>query len=358
MSSFKELRDKLSPEDIKRILATYNVQPYYEGPTYIIYPTVCHNLSDNNNSYKLYYYKNNHMFKCYTHCGIFDIFELIIKLEEQLGHKIGKIQAIQKTGLQINSRDVQDLAEEAILKDYSFLYEANNTEIPDLNNLGLQPIDASFLDERFTFDINGLKTWMDEGISLNTMVHYKITYDPIDNCIIVPQFDQNGAIVGVRGRYLNPDAPAKYKPIIYNGQLLNHPKNKTLYGFYQNKEAISMTKTAIIFEGEKSVLKLDTYYDKKNISVAVCGQTISAEQIQLLLDAKVTNIVVAFDADYITDKETQAKFLEYKKICKPLMTYFNVSLVMDFNHKLGYKDSPIDKGIDIFNELMKDRIYL
>ena len=298
------------------------------------------------------------MFKCYTHCGIFDIFELIIKLEAQLGNKIGKMAAIRKTGLEVNTRDAQDLAEEAILKDMSFLYEINNTEIPDMDNLDLKPIDAGFLDERFTFDINGLKSWMDEGISLNTMVHYKITYDPIDNCIIVPQFDAKGAVVGVRGRYLDPDAPAKYKPIMYNGQLLNHPKNKTLYGYYHNKEAIEMTKTAIIFEGEKSVLKLDTYYDKKNISVAVCGQTISREQIQLLLNSKVANVVIAFDADYITDKETQEKFLEYKKICEPLMTYFNVSLIMDFEHKLGYKDSPIDKGIDVFNALMKERVYL
>ena len=40
------------------------------------------------------------------------------------------------------------------------------------------------------------------------------------------------------------------------------------------------------------------------------------------------------------------------------MTYFNVSLIMDFEHKLGYKDSPIDKGIDVFNALMKERVYL
>ena len=81
MISFKELREKLTPEDIKRILRErYNEEPYYdkEEQNYIIYRTCCHN----GDSHKLYYYKNTHLFKCYTHCGLFDIFELIIKMKE------------------------------------------------------------------------------------------------------------------------------------------------------------------------------------------------------------------------------------------------------------------------------------
>ena len=357
MASFKELRESLTPEDIVRILQEYDVQPHYVGAKYIIFPTCCHNLVGG--SPKLYYYKNTHMFKCFTDCNaLFDIFELIIKMEELRGHKIGKIKAIQKTGLQINSRDEDQLADEAIMSDISKLYEINYTEICDIKNLDLTPINPNFLDDRFVFDIDGLKPWRDEGIALNTMLYYKITYDPIDNCIIVPQFDARGNVVGVRGRYLNEDADAKYKPIIYNGQLLSHPKNQTLYGFSHNKEAIKMTKTCILFEGEKSVLKMDTIYSNKNISVAVCGQTISREQIQLLLSIGVSNIVLAFDADYRTDKEVNEKFKAYKKIATPLLTYFNVSIIIDTQRRLGYKDSPIDKGVEVFNELMRERIYI
>ena len=36
---------------------------------------------------------------------ISDIFDLIIKMEELRGRRIGKVQAIKKTGLKINSRD-------------------------------------------------------------------------------------------------------------------------------------------------------------------------------------------------------------------------------------------------------------
>lgn len=249
MASFRELREQLTPDDIIRILKDYDVNPHYIGAKYIIFPTCCHNLVGG--SPKLYYYKNTHMFKCFTDCNaLFDIFDLIIKMEDLRGNKVGKIKAIQKTGLKLTSHDEDDLANEAIMNDISHLYELNYTEICDINNLDLKPIDSNFLDERFTFDISGLKPWIDEGISLNTMVYYKITYDPIDNCIIVPQFDADGNVVGVRGRYMDEEVEAKYKPIIYNGELLSHPKNKTLYGFYHNKDAIRMTKTCILFEGK------------------------------------------------------------------------------------------------------------
>ena len=357
MSSFKELRDSLEPDDIIRILGTYDVIPHYIGIKYVIFPTCCHNLTGG--SPKLYYYKNTHLFKCFTDCAAsFDIFDLIIKMEALRGNKIGKLQAIAKTGLKITSRDEDELANEAIANEITHLYELNYTEIVDVNNLDLKPINTNFLDDRFTFDVHGLKPWIDEDISLNTMVYYKITYDPIDNCIIIPQFDVYGNVVGVRGRYLNEDVTAKYKPIVYNGDLLSHPKNKTLYGYSHNKDAIELTKTAIIFEAEKSVLKMDTLFGVKNISVAICGQTISREQIQLLLNLGVSNVIVAFDADYSTDEELNAKFALYRKIINPLLTYFNVSLIMDTQHRLGYKDSPIDKGLDVFNELMKERIYI
>lgn len=103
---------------------------------------------------------------------------------------------------------------------------------------------------------------------------------------------------------------------------------------------------------------MDTIYDDKNISVAVCGQTISREQIQLLLSVGVSNVILSFDADYRNDKEVNEKFALYKKIANPLRTYFNVSIIIDVNNRLGYKDSPIDKGIEVFNELMRERIYI
>lgn len=358
MKTFKELRDQLSPDDIKNILRRYGVEPYYENNAYIIYPTVCHNPVGKG-SFKLYYYKNTNMFKCYTEChSMFDIFELIIKIEEIKGNKIGKIKALEIAGFEINSSDADELASDSIITEMAHITEINYTEPIDLNNLDLKPIDASFMDDRYIFDINALQCWVREGININTMLYYHIAYDSVDNCIIIPHYDTEGNIVGIRGRFLGQDAVAKYQPIIYNGKQYNHPTGKTLYGFYQNKKAIAMTKTCIIFEAEKSVLMMDTIYDKNNISVAVCGQTITREQIQMLVGLGVANVIIAFDADYQGYSAAQEKLEEYKKKARLLQTYFNVSIIIDYHNRLGYKDSPIDKGEQLFNELMKERVFI
>lgn len=357
--TIRELREKLTSEDIKNILRKYGIEPYYENNNYIIYPTVCHNPIGSDCSNKLYYYKNTSLFRCYTECGsIFDIFDLIIKIENMLGRKVGKAFAINFCGLQLTTKEMEDVASDSIVNDIAYLTELNYTSPVDINNLELNPIDARFLDDRFVFSIEGMQTWIDENITINTLLHYHITYDPINNCIIIPHYDAYGNVVGVRGRFLGEDAVAKYKPITFNGQLLNHPTSETLYGFFQNKKAISASKSCVIFEAEKSVMKMDSIYGKNNISVAVCGQNISTTHVQLLLSAGVSNVIIAFDADYGDYTSAKAKLQEYKRLAKPLLAYFNVSIIIDFHNRLGYKDSPIDCGEKLFNELMRERVYL
>jgi hypothetical protein len=49
----KELRMKLTPNEIKKILGSFGITPFDENETEIIFPTVCHNLTGG--SPKLYY---------------------------------------------------------------------------------------------------------------------------------------------------------------------------------------------------------------------------------------------------------------------------------------------------------------
>lgn len=357
MSNFKELRDSLSSDDIIKILRTYGVEPYKEQYNAIIFPTCCHNLTGG--SPKLYYFKDSHMFKCYTECNeLFDIFTLIIKIENLRGNTIGLIKAVEKTGLKIQNNELNSLADDSVLRTNTRLYKLANIKPYNNDNIDLQPIDVDFMNTRYVFDADGLDTWVKEGISLFSMLLYRVTYDPIDNCIIVPQFDAFGNVVGIRGRFLNADAKEKYKPIIYNNIIMRHPTSKTLYGYYQNKEAIKITKSCIIFEGEKSVLKMDTIYNTRNIAVALCGQTISKEHVALLRELGVNNVVVAFDADYLTPQEAKQKEEEYRNNASILLPYFIVSIIMDYTHMLGYKDSPIDKGEIVFRTLMQKRIFI
>lgn len=350
--TLKDLRYKLSEDDILSILRIYGVEPVYNTSTALIFPTVCHNLSGG--SPKLYYYKNDHIFKCYTHCNdMFDIFTLLVKMHDLRSNPITIAQAITICGLDAN--DLTGNATGSSIKDdIDYLYNVLHTtnQIVDLPH-----IDHKIL-QRFVFDKTVLQQWVDEGISFDTMKKYGIAYDPIDNCIIIPNYDIAGKLISIRGRYLDEDAIAKYKPIRWGKQTLSHPSALSLFGLNINKQAIQQQHRAIIFESEKSVMMMDTIYGDKNCAVATLGQNISKQQIQLLLQLGVNEVVLAYDADYRTYEETVVKRKKYVHIAKVLKPYFNVAVLMDLEHILGYKDSPIDRGQIKFEQILKDRIYI
>ena len=51
--------------------------PYQEKESCLIMPTICHNENIEEASWKLYYYKNTHMFYCYTECFGQSIFSFL-----------------------------------------------------------------------------------------------------------------------------------------------------------------------------------------------------------------------------------------------------------------------------------------
>lgn len=50
---------------------------YINKDGYIIFPTICHNEDVDSASMKLYYYKDNKFFMCYTNCEGMSIFNLL-----------------------------------------------------------------------------------------------------------------------------------------------------------------------------------------------------------------------------------------------------------------------------------------
>ena len=78
--------------------------------------------------------------------------------------------------------------------------------------------------------------------------------------------------------------------------MYNHPLGMNLYNLNNSKDAIKIIKKAIVFEGEKSTLLYKSYFGLDNdISVACCGSSLSAYQIQLLVEHGAEEIIVAFD---------------------------------------------------------------
>lgn len=350
--NFKQIKEELSSDDIIHILNKFDVKCIKDTDNYCIFPTVCHNL--NSGSPKLYYYKDTHMFKCYTECeGIFDIFNLIIKMQKLRGNNISIYEAAKLCG--INTYSIREDGKTNVQNDINYLYnllkiQHKYTQLPQLDNNILN---------RYIFDKDVLQIWVKEGISFETMKKYNILYDPIQNCIIIPNFDINNNLISIRGRFLSENAEAKYKPIIYGNKILNHPSSMNLYGLNITKNAIKKHKKVIIFEAEKSVMMMDTCYGEDNYSVAILGKNISLYQIKLLLQLGVSEVIIAFDRDYINYTTMDRVRKEYNAIARSLKTYFNVCYLMDLDCKLlHYKNSPIDEGKNKLEELLKNRIYV
>lgn len=353
--NFKDLRDELTDESIKEILAQFNVEPVDEDDERIIFPTCCHNLEGG--SPKLFYYKNTKLFHCYTECAAsFDIFTLLQKMYALRGQEISLKQAVEICNLDSSVLRPEDRGYNCI-DDIRYMQELNNVYIPDVDNLDFKIYDKSILN-KYSFNYMGLMPWIEEGIGVNALQRFSIGYDAGHQAIIIPNFNYEGELIGVRARYFKPEdiAKGKYRPLYANGQLYNHPTGRTFYGIYENHKNIERKRMAIIFEGEKSVLLFETIYGpNNNIALATLGQNITKDHIQYLLKMKVTHVILAYDTDYEDYKDLKTVEAKYKAKAKILSPYFNVSYLIDEEFLLPYKSSPIDGGKDTFERILKNR---
>ena len=170
-------------------------------------------------------------------------------------------------------------------------------------------------------------------------------------------------MVGIRERTLikENESNGKYKPAILNYQMYNHPLGFNLYNLNNSKENVKQMKKVFIFEGEKSCLLYQSYFGVNNdLSVAVCGSSLINYQVQLLLSLGVEEIIIAFDKQFkeVGDDEWKAWTKKLKDLHKKYGSQVQVSFMFDKWDLLGYKDSPIDCGPEVFLELFNKRVVL
>ena len=76
MIDYQEIIEQLDDNRVKSMLDRFEI-PYKDRGNYLVMPTVCHHASIDEASWKLYYYKNTHIFQCYTSCGSMSIFTFL-----------------------------------------------------------------------------------------------------------------------------------------------------------------------------------------------------------------------------------------------------------------------------------------
>ena len=365
-----DIKQSLTLEQVSEVVIALGALPPNVRGDMFITDTICHNLPGEG-SEKLYYYDNTKLFKCYTDCGdYFDIFQLVQKamllqknLEWELPQCVAWVAEMFGIAGEISTFDSLGLSEDwALIKRQNNLQEKiDKFVVNDGNNRELKVYDDTILTRLNTVMVN---SWSKEGITKDTMNRYGIKYYPKDEKIVIPHWDIDSNLIGIRGRTLihqEGEWFGKYMPIRMNGQMYNHPLSFALYGLNFNKSNIQAAKVAIIFEGEKSVMKYDSIFGSgNNISVASCGSSISTHQYKLLCDLGVEEIVIAFDRQFkeLGDKEFQNHTRSLQSLANKFNNYVKVSCMFDKEKKLDYKSSPIDHGKEVFLDLFQNRIFL
>ena len=188
--------------------------------------------------------------------------------------------------------------------------------------------------------------WIKEGIIAKIQKEFGIGYHFDSKRIVIPhRYYKDGSIVGLIGRTLQSAeicdmfGIAKYFPII------PYPKSKNLYGLWENMESIKQLKEVIVFEAEKSVLKMASKGIRN--TCCVCCHDLSEEQVKILIGLNV-NIVLAYDSDI------PLEFMESE--CKKFKGLRNVSIVINQYDVLKDKESPADATLKIWEALYKRRI--
>ena len=359
-----ELKEQLTTEQVFELLESLGAEPILKG-NYISCITICHG----GEQHKLYYYINSHLFRCFTECDeTFDIFELIIKVKQVEGNKDFKLSnavafICNHFNISVaaddenNAFSTQSDKDWKILKKYSIIKkeEKNNNE-----NIKLNTFNKSLIDN---LPQPRIIPWENDGISNDIIKSHNIKYDPVNEGIVIPHYDINGELVGIRERTLikENEKYGKYRPAVINYKMYNHPLGYNLYNLNNSKKNIQQMKIAIVFEAEKSCLQYCSFMGEENdITCAVCGSNLTSYQFNLLLSLGIKELVVGFDRQYkeIGDKEWAGWKTKLENIHNKFGLYCQISYLFDKEHLIEYKDSPTDKGKEVFLKLFKNRIVI
>ena len=344
---YQEIIEELDDDKVKELLDRLDI-PYRDQGAAIIMPTVCHNEDADEASWKLYYYKNTHVFQCYTECGAMSIFTFLKNYYET-------------RSIEYDWRmDILD-----VILDCSHMRQLDTTP-------GYRSIADNYAQKKVRQELPAYPEslmdvfikyypieWLNDGISKAAMDKFNIRFSPTQNKIIIPHYDVGGHLVGIRGRALNQweiDNVGKYLPVQIEGKWYSHPLSLNLYGLNVTKENIKQTGIAYLFEAEKSVLQCDSF-SIPNCAAAVCGSKLNKYALDILIrECWPQEVVICFDKE--EEPGSSDYFNHLYELCLKYEVYCNFSFIYDKEKLLNLKDSPSDKGEEVFKQLLARRVRL
>lgn len=357
----------LTKEDVIKIcMALGSSYPKQDNNGNLIFQSICHG----SDSWKLYYYCTDidykkHIFHCYSRCSdSFNIVELVIRANRTQGKTITWYKAlyyIAKTTGKIFTGESKEETKTSVITDFNWInrlqqIKKNKKSIPNLTEISENILEVFYYAPH--------QDWLNDNISREALSRYEIGYYGLTNQITIPHRDMNNRLIGIRGRFLDPEdieAIGKYVPLQINGRTLSHSLGSNLYGINVTQDKIKTIKKVMVVEAEKSCMQAYSYFGEDSFVVAACGSSITRTQIKLLLNyLQVEEVIYAPDRDYHEPNSYEAE-VWYQKIIKrlaPLVPYCKVTLCADSKERLPYKASPTDMGKDMLLELLDEKIII
>ena len=210
--NIKLLKKNLTLAHHKQIMQALNIPAFSENKEQIIYFTGDRNKDALKGSPKLYFYKDSQIYFGYTSSRSYDIISLVQTRLNLLGQTCSFIDAcnwiLEKTGL--DPTKITKPLTNAHVYDWSELERF--VRVRKYGNQ-LPEYDRNIID---TLPPLYPQAWIDEGISEETMAKYQIRYYERCNQTVIPCFDSEARLIGVRVRNWDKDRveQAKYMPLI------------------------------------------------------------------------------------------------------------------------------------------------
>ena len=271
--SSEEIVKNLTLENVINFLESLGVEEIDRQEDYLVSPTICHNPLDEAESMKLYYYDKDKHFHCYTECSEnFNIIELYRRYMAINHYEVTYFEAEDYIRQFVTDTDLE-------IETYHKKEKEEKTEKIDFIDL---PEYKPYVMDCFIPYRHPL--WLRDGISGESMDKFNIRFSLSQNKIIIPHYDVNGRLVGIRGRALNDweiENVGKYTPIKIEQTWYKHPLSMNLYGLNVTKENIRRQGVCFLVESEKAVMQMDNF-NIPNCSVAICGSNFNKYQLNIL----------------------------------------------------------------------------
>jgi hypothetical protein len=345
---YEELIANLEVDSVISLMEKLGADRHIDKGTHIIFPTICHNEDSSDASMKLYFYKDTKLFVCYTHDGNMSIFKFL-----KTYYETRNIEYEWYKDIYLVVRDCGSFKgfEGFVVEKYKSMkdrYGAKRKEV-QLPEYSPKVLDC-FVREHPV-------EWLEDGISAEAMDKFDISYSIAHNKIIIPHYDADGRLIGIRGRALNEwevENIGKYTPLKIEQNWYKHPLSMNLYGLNVTKENIKQRGVCFLVESEKAVMQMESF-SFPNCSAAVCGSNFNKYQLNILMKICCpTEIVLCFDKEELPGEDRY--FYKLYDICKKYGQYCNFSFIYDREGLLNLKESPTDRGEEVFTKLLEKRV--